>query len=96
MSGAVPEADSAPEPKSCRPAGWDEGSGIAVERAGEGTRERILEGSKQLLRDAGLGEPGTGCRWNTGKTGLFFSAKHLEIAKQGEIMQNILQKDPCP
>lgn len=53
-------------------------------------RERILE---QLQ---GMGEPGTGCCWIVGKTGLFSSLKPLEIAKQGEIMQNILQKDPCP
>lgn len=88
-----PRAKVLPAGRTGRGVGDRGGTGRSF---GEGTRERISEGSKQLLRDAGLGELGTGCRWSTGKTGLFFSAKRLEIAKQGEIMQNILQKDPCP
>lgn len=99
MSGAAPKAESAPEPKFCAWEGWDWGvgdHGVVGRSLREGTREWIMEGREQPQRDVGLGEPGTGCRWSTGKTGFFFSPKLLEIAKQGEIMQNILQKDPCP
>lgn len=46
----------------------------------------------RLQRGTWLGEP-KGLRENTG---LFFSLKPLEIAKQGEIVQSILQKTLVP
>lgn len=99
-SGMNEQGDGQTLPWSQSLAGWQDGQGqdhgIAGRSFREGTREWILEGSEELPMDTGLGEPATGCCWSMGKTGLFFSSKLLELARQGEIMQNILQKDPCP
>lgn len=51
----------------------------------DGARNRLQRGT-WLGEPKGLGE----------NTGLFFSLKPLEIAKQGEIVQNILQKTLVP
>lgn len=85
-------AGSALEPSPAGGTGWEwwcrgSWSSRSSERGG---------GSGFWSSCRGMGEPGTGCCWSTAKAGLFSPPKPLEIAKQGEIMQNILQKDPCP
>lgn len=68
--------------------GWEQPQDTYLECVlpfGDGARDGLRRGT-WVGEPKGLGE----------NTELFFSPKPLEIAKQGEIVQNILQKDPCP
>lgn len=71
-----------------REGGWGQPQGTNLDHVlpfEDGARNRLQRGT-WLGEPKGLGE----------NTGLFFSLKPLEIAKQGEIMQNILQKTLVP